>query len=270
MIKESIKSLLAEGPERVHVLADFDGTLTKKFYNGQKRPSLISILRDDPRYLGPDYAKRAHALYDHFGALEHDLKIPLSERKEAMMEWWITHKKLLIEVGLTRQHVEEAVRSGHIDFRDHAFEFVHRLDQLEIPLVILSASGLGDAVPIFMESTGCNLPNVHYIVNSMIWDAEGRAIDFETPTIHSLNKDETAIDDCPVIRAAIKDRVNVLLLGDSVSDVEMVTGFPYQKLLKIGFVDPDDPNFDARVAEMSAVYDYVITDNDYADLIAGF
>lgn len=51
-----------------------------------------------------------------------------------------------------------------------------------------------------------------------------------------MNKDETVVRDLPVYQW-IKDRRNVLLLGDSLGDVGMIRSFDYDALLKIGFLN---------------------------------
>ena len=44
---EKFKKALAEqGFQSMHVVSDFDRTLTKAFVNGKKIPSLISVIRD--------------------------------------------------------------------------------------------------------------------------------------------------------------------------------------------------------------------------------
>ncbi|MEW6063334.1 MAG: hypothetical protein AB1571_03120 [Nanoarchaeota archaeon] len=50
-----------QGVSKLHVLADFDRTLTKAFVDGKEVPSLISVLRDG-NYLTQDYAQKANGL----------------------------------------------------------------------------------------------------------------------------------------------------------------------------------------------------------------
>jgi hypothetical protein len=66
----------------MHVVSDFDRTLTKVFVNGKKIPSLISVIRDG-NYLSSDYAEKAHALFNKYHLIETDTKIPLGEKKKA-------------------------------------------------------------------------------------------------------------------------------------------------------------------------------------------
>src|SRR3989344_7124306 len=93
------KSIKEAGSRDLHILADFDRTMTKAFVNGESTPSLISILRDG-NYLTPDYAERAQALYRKYHPIEIDPDIPLLDKKKTMEEWWLTHFDLLIESKL--------------------------------------------------------------------------------------------------------------------------------------------------------------------------
>ena len=75
------KSIAKDGIECLHVLTDFDKTLTTLFVNGEKVPSLISVLRNGD-YLTPDYVQKANQLYDKYHPIEIDPKVPQKKRKK--------------------------------------------------------------------------------------------------------------------------------------------------------------------------------------------
>ena len=116
------KAIAADGPKKLHVLSDFDGTLTSVYINGVKRPSLISVLRDG-NYLTPEYAKKAWALYDKYHSLENDSTLPLQERKRTMEEWWRTHFELLIHSGLNKKDIENVIDLQNIPLKLGTQEF---------------------------------------------------------------------------------------------------------------------------------------------------
>ena len=66
LLAEKIQKFKAAGKNKFHIVSDFDKTLTKAFWNGQKHPSVIAILREE-KYLTPDYADRANALFEKLG-----------------------------------------------------------------------------------------------------------------------------------------------------------------------------------------------------------
>ena len=233
-LNKAKKLFLEQGKEKLHVIADFDRTLTKAFVNGEKIPSIISVLRNED-YLNPEYSEKAKALFNKYHPIEMDLSIPVQERKKAMHEWWTTHFDLLIKSGLNKKHLEKVVESGKIQFREGVPEFFDFLNSKNIPLVIMSSSGLG-SIPMYLEKQGKMYKNVHVISNSYEWDSGGKAIKVKEPIIHIMNKDETSVRDYPVFDL-IKDRKNVLLLGDSLEDLGMIKGFDYDNLIKVGFLN---------------------------------
>lgn len=244
------------GGRKLHILSDFERTLTYVFVNGERVPSLISVLRSSEEYLGNDYTQKAQALFEKYHPIEIDPKIPSEKKKEAMEEWWAIHSDLLIKTGLNKEHLEKVVRSGKIRLREGIKDFLDLLQSYEIPLVIMSASGLGgDAISAFLKKEGKLFSNIYIISNSFLWDKNGNAIGIKKPIIHSLNKDETIVRDFPSIYEKVKDRKNVLLLGDNLEDIGMIAGFSYDYLIKIGFLNEA---VDENLEEYKMIYDILI------------
>jgi len=246
----------------LHVLSDFDRTLTYAFVKGERVPSMISILRSSGDYLGEEYAKEAQALFQKYHQKENDPKITLKERKRLMREWWLKHYQLLIKSGLSKKHLKIVIDSQKIKLRKGAKDFFKLLSLIKIPIVIMSASGLGtEAISMFLKKEKCFYSNIYIISNSFKWDKNGKAIGVKEPIIHSLNKDETMVKNFPFYKK-IKNRKNVILLGDSPEDVGMIEGFAYKNLIKIGFLNEDvDKNlklykkvFDVLILNDSSLY----------------
>jgi len=53
----------------------------------------------------------------------------------------------------------------------------------------------------------------------------------------------------------IKNRKNVVLLGDNVEDIEMVKGFDYDNIIKIGFLNKD---VEKNIGNYKKAFDIVI------------
>lgn len=262
-LKLALEDIFSVGPDSVHVLADFDGTLTKEYIDGKKIPSLISVLRDHPGYLSAEYQAKAHELYAQYSPLEKDTQLGLSDRKDKMLEWWTRHKKLLIDSGLKRQHLEDLSRSDFIQWRDGAVEFLKLMSKAKIPVVIMSASGIGEVVPMFCKARGIDFENMHYIVNSFVWAENGSAIDWQRPIIHSLNKDETIVKDHKDIYKIVSHRRKVLLLGNNTGDLGMIKGFETDKLLSFGFLDKEET---ALETEYKKYFDQVVISDDFVGI----
>jgi len=248
------KEIKKGGAERLHILSDFERTLTYAFVGGEKVPSILSVLRSSGDYLGDDYAKDAQTLFEKYHPIEINSKIPIEAKKKAMEEWWLTHFDLLIKKGLNKKHLEKVVESGKIRLREGAEEFFGILRKYDIPLVIISSSGLGEVISMILENEGKFYSNVYIISNSFLWDKNGNVISVKKPIIHSMNKDETVLKKFPFFKK-IKDRKNVILLGDNLEDIGMAKGFEYENLIKIGFLNenvkenltPYKQNFDVII-----------------------
>ncbi|MFA5051573.1 MAG: hypothetical protein WC544_00740 [Patescibacteria group bacterium] len=262
-LDNKIKDMRRDGPGGLHVLSDFDRTLTKAYVNGKKIWSLLAILRDH-FMLTPDYPAKAQALADTYLSLERDPRISRQEKKKLMNEWWTKHFTLLVACGLTKSDIVRALSIGQIELRPGTDTMFSLLNGYHIPLVIMSASGIGgDAIAMYLKKQGLLSPNTHVIGNTIIWDKSGRATGVKKPIIHSLNKDETVIQQFPAY-ADVRDRKNVILLGDFTDDVEMVTGFDYTNLISIGFLNEDT---DRLLPEYKKCYDVVILNDGPMDAI---
>jgi 5'-nucleotidase len=264
---ESVKAgIKIGGAGEIHVLADFDRTLTRAYDNGIFVPSLTSILRDG-NYLAQDYAPRAQALFDRYHKIEADPSVPFDEKKKAMREWWKLHFKLLVKSGLKYEDLEKIADSGKIKLRDGCSELFAFLEKHGIPLVIMSSSGAGrEGISIFLKKAGKLTANIHVISNEFEWSQDGRALKAREPIIYGMNKDETLTRDFPGAYAAVKDRENVILLGDGVSDIGMIKGFDFDHLIKIGFLNE-------RVEDCLASYrenfDIIILNDGPMDYVNG-
>lgn len=232
-IKDEIRK---GGANQLHVLADFDRTLTKAFVEGEKTPSIISELRSK-NYLSEVYSKKAHELFERYHPIEIDLNIPKKEKNEKMYEWWKKHFELLIESGLNKTHLEKIIENGKIQFRKGTEEFLDFLHEKNIPLVIISSAGLGkESISMFLERQKRLYNNIYIISNEYEWDKSGNAVAVKEPIIHCMNKSEVSVKKLPIYQD-LKKRKNILLLGDNLEDIGMVEGFDYNNLIKIGFLN---------------------------------
>lgn len=240
---------------KLHILSDFDKTLTKEFIDWEKRPSLISILRRQ-NILWEEYSKKAYELFDYYNPIEISPIIDIVEKKKQMTIWWEKHLDLLIQSWLKRQDVDKAINSGIIRFREWVTSFLNLMNKENVPVVIISANALwSDSNYLFLEQNWVNISNIKIISNSFIWDENWISIWYNKPVIHVFNKDETVLKDFPQIYEEIKSRKNVILLWDSLWDPGMIEWFDYDNLLKIWFLND---NIDELLEEYKKNYDVVI------------
>lgn len=248
------KAILEQGKEKIHFLSDFDRTITYGLdKEGKITTTVISQLRNNPEYLGQDYFDEAHRLFDIYHPIEINPKISLAEKKKKMQEWWMKHFDLIAQVGLTKKLIERVVREKPLKFRKGSLEFLNFLNKNNIPIIFMSAAP-GDMLIEYLKQSSLLLPNVYVISSFYEWDKKGKALRIKEPIVHSMNKDETLIREFPVY-SKIKNRKNVLLLGDNVEDIGMIEGFDYENLIKIGFLNE---NVNENLSEFKKNYDIVL------------
>ena len=73
-----------------------------------------------------------------------------------------------------------------------------------------------------------------------------------------MNKSEIALEQFPDIYNKVLNRKNVMLLGDSLHDLDMIDGFAYDNLLSIGFCHSDKKEVQDLFVQ---TYDAVIFDD---------
>ncbi len=64
----------------------------------------------------------------------------------------------------------------------------------------------------------------------------------------------------------LKDRKNVILLGDSLGDLEMIKGFDYVNLIRMGFLNYQD---EENLEDYKKAYDVVILNDSSMDYVNG-
>lgn len=251
------------GKETCYVISDFDRTLTYGTFNGKKTASIISLLRDG-NHLTEDYAEKAHQLFDHYHAIECDPSLPLDYRKAQMKERWEKHDELLIASKLRLSDLKDIAQNGHLQLRKGVIDCLRTLNESWIPLVVFSASGCGDAIPLFMQHNQCDFPNISYVINRFNRDEEGFTKGIEGEIIHALNKDEWVFSKFPDLNKQLEKRNNVIVIGDGLGDAEMAQGSTHQTVLKIWILTLETPELLATYEE---AFDLVLIGDDDCDEI---
>lgn len=236
---ETLAHMIADGKEHLHVVADFDRTLTKAFVEGKDTASLITRLQN--WFFSPEYIGESQKIFDTYHPIEIDSTISLEQKMNAMQKRRELQFALMFRYWLTRDIIKQAMQSEKTEFRGWYAEFFDMLYVSKIPLLILSASGLWyESIYYCLEHEKRLYDNINIISNSFVRDEQGKAIAAREPIIHSFNKWETAIRNLPIYEE-IKKRKNVILLGDWLGDTHMADGFDYENIIKIWFLNHDTP-----------------------------
>jgi len=260
-LEEKIRKIKGDGGKHLHVVSDFDRTLTPMFIDGEKAETGVGQIRAGG-YLSPEYVKEAYALKDKYHPIEIDETIPLAERSKKMQEWWETHLQVMIHHGLNKEVIEDIIRKRKIVPRPGSLEFYDLLHRSNIPLLIFSASA-GDLIEGFLKQEGRHYNNIHIISNFYEFDENGLVRGYKSGIIHSFNKNEGQVKNHPY-HEQIKRRKNCMLLGDSIGDLGMTEGLDHDTILRIGFLNE---NAERSLSAFAKKFDVVISDDGPMDYV---
>ena len=233
----------------MYVLADFDRTLTL----GSSSTSWSILSKSD--MVPKEYVSERQELYDFYRPIEIDEKLDYDTKNRLMKEWWTKHISLFIKYKISEEVVKRACRDLRVmSFREGAKDFLRRMFDNNIPVIIISA-GIGNFIKEFLVMNDCDYDNI-FVVSNFIKFSDGVASGIADNIIHSLNKNEVSMPEN--IRELIKNRENIILLGDGISDVRMASEEKRSKALKIGFLEE---KVEENMESYRSVFDVVCTEN---------
>jgi 5'-nucleotidase len=232
-----LESILDAGSDNLQIVVDFDRTLTCGTVNGVEVPSLMAILRSED-HLDQDYSDRAKMMYEKYRPVELDTNLSKEEKVKAMEKWWSEHYDLKIEKGLNLKNVLDVCKSDLIRLRPGVNQLLSVCHDKNIPVIIFSANSMGKvAIDEVLKRFGCLYDNIHVFSNVQIYDEAGRMTGYQTPLVHSQNKDESVLGHMPL-------RENFIVIGDGLHDAEMINqkdkSGQERKLYKIGIYEAKD------------------------------
>lgn len=241
--------------ENLHILSDFDWTLTKSFDNWKKIPWIFQIIKEH-NLLWDEFTKKWKELFDKYYPIEIDHNITNYDKKAIMLEWWEKTFELLIEYWYNMKIVDYIWSNIFIKLRDWYKEFFDFINKKNIPIIIMSAAWTWtESIEKYLNNNIENTKNIKILSNNFTWNDKWTMVWYKKPIIHAFNKDETIINDYPEIYDTVKNKKNVILLWDSLGDHHMIDWFEYENLLKIWFLHKNDK---LQLDEYIKRYDIII------------
>jgi HAD superfamily hydrolase (TIGR01544 family) len=256
VLTQKVESIKTAGSKNFEIVADFDGTLTTGKLPDGSKISTFGLFRCF--YANPKYRDEAQALFDHYYPLEVDENIEIETKNLHMEKWWIQHLSLIISLGITKSQIMDFAVQQETFVRHGFGRFDHIVDFYDIPTTIFSA-GLGDIVQGML-----NYRFATYTINSNFFQFNdaGIATDYYNPIIHSHNKTSKVMQGlCSAQRP--NKRNNVLLLGDSLVDANMVNDTDFETVLRIGFCSNEK-----LLPQFQSVYDVVLPNEESLDIVS--
>lgn len=238
-VREKIERIRNEGKEKLHLVLDFDRTLTPSRNEKGNETATWKLLN---KRLPLEKKAVATALYEKYRPLEIAGKMTAKDAAD----WWSSCLNLYRGSGLRWSDLAYEVEST-IPIRPGVKELFETCAEKGIPTVIISA-GIRDVIelwcqkfeikPTIILSTNLYFNNEGYVCG---WDKDS--------LIHVLNKHDTGHKELSKIR---KDHPNTILIGDSIDDAAMAAGD--KNVLRCIIDDPrnDDmrePGFEEKIFE---------------------
>lgn len=239
--------------DNIYIVTDFDRTIT----NGSSKTSWSILANSD--LVPKTYVSERNELYDYYRPIEVSDSVDYEYKQAMMSEWFKKHIELFVKYKISKDVFDTAATNLRImEFRPYAREFIEFLHNNEVPLIIISA-GIGNFIESFLEKNNCNFDNVYVISNKILFE-NGIATGVGKNIIHSFNKNEASIPNS--IFEKIKNRKNVIILGDQVSDLNMVNKNDHDLVVSVGFIANDSSK-----EVLQSHFDIVCEeDNNYEDV----
>lgn len=176
----------------------------------------------------------------------------IEERVKLLQEWWEKHEDLIRGRNMTDRDIEKAVELANVPLRDNCDVMLDKCCENGIPLVVISA-GVGDIITLMLKKW---LNDITVASNFLKFEGH-KLMGFKQPVISVFNKNTVKVEHS-------NDRPNVILLGDSLGDINMADGFSNVKmLLKIGFLTGKDD----QLGDYMEGYDIVLHEDQTMNVV---
>lgn len=223
---KKIECILNGGKNKLHLVCDFDRTLTKSANDLGETVTTWAMLA---KHLPTSAQKQAWKLFGFYRPLEVQNKLTVNDA----VTWWKENLKILIKNKLKWSEITQDV-DNKMPIREGATELFHICSTNNIPLIIISA-GVKDLIELWCQKHGFKPTLI--LSTDLIFDDKGYLIGWKKDSlIHALNKKEKSGFHIKEIQ---KEKPNTILLGDSPDDAAMVN--THENVLKIII---DDQRYD--------------------------
>ena len=248
---EKLKSIRRGGKENLHVISDFDSTLSKSFSTDEKSNTTFGKIQGSG-LLGEDFERKSLELKDYYQPIEHSLDLAKEEKAVKMREWTVKAWDLIVESKLNRSLIDEINEKDKIEMRLGALDFVKEVATRDVPFLIYSGG-----IKEIIAGTLTESSSMAVLSNYFIFDDQGEISGWIPKLIDSSAKTGEYIK-LFAHYEKIKSKDHVLVLGDLVEDLRVLEGLDHEVELKIGFLNR---NIEENLDVFKQNFDVVITND---------
>ncbi|CAO3670016.1 unnamed protein product [Rhizopus stolonifer] len=200
----------------------------------------------------PEYKKESERIYNTYYPIEINQNMTHDEKVPYMIKWWTEAHESLVKQKLTKQDLVAMTEQHKLELRNGVDRVLKDCHERTIPFLVFSA-GIGDIIENVLKREDLYFDTMHIVSNLMVFENDV-CVDFKEPLIHVFNKSEFQLETSPY-HALIQKRSNVILMGDSMGDLQMSQGVEHSICLNIGFLNHDLATLEPKYAE---AFDIVI------------
>ena len=255
MIYINSKNKFKLNKNNAYILIDFDKTIT--CCEGDDSWAAVA----NPKIVGKEIKNDIDKLYEKYRPIEMDYNISKQEKLKQMEIWYSECMNLYYNYKLTKNKIEESIKSSNIKFRKGVKELLISLHKQNVPVIILSA-GIGNTIEQFLKTNNCYFDDTMYIISNFIeFDRKGNVKKFDnSKIIHSLNKNiNVHLPD--KFKKKIRNKKYKILLGDLIEDTKMVDKDELNTTLTIGILTKEMES-EENLKLYNTKFDIVLTDEE--------
>lgn len=260
---KKINKMIMDGSSKVQIVTDFDHTLTRhSMDNGAIVLTSFGMFRECPstpqRYKDED--NRLSAIYK---PIESDPVMSTDDKTKHMIDWYTAAHALLKGVKFPKHELMEIAVKMKECFRTGVQDLMCWSEQHSVPVLVFSA-GLGESVVAALQASNYMLPNVKVVSNFLDMDDNDVIVGIKGVVIHTYNKNEAAIKDTEYY-TMVKERSNVILMGDNIGDAGMAEGMEHcDVVIKVGFLGN---NKEGNLQKYLEKFDIVLVNESSVDVV---
>lgn len=230
-VLKKFNKLASEGREKLHLLMDFDRTLTiGKDAEGNEVTSWNILTK----LLPPKAFAKQQKLYEKYRPLEASGKMT----SEEAVSWASKVLKIIVASEVNLLEIEKDF-SRNTSIRYYAKNIFDACSILDIPTVIVSA-GIKEVIDVWSKEFAVS-PTLILAIK-LFTDSNGKIIDWDKNIVHVKNKKEHGHKELTKIK---QQRPNIILIGDAIEDADMAEGD--ENVLRIRIFNPrEDEIFDKQ------------------------
>jgi 5'-nucleotidase len=176
-----LRQLKNDGLSNLGFVCDFDLTFTRYKTNQVRGCSTYQLISSS--VLKGERAAYSESLYNHYHPLEIDPSVPADVKAGLMNEWWDKSNHVLLESGFQETHLLSYIFESSLYFRYGVREFIQRLNQNNLELVIVSG-GIGNLIEKSLDFVE-KVKNFKLFSNFIAFDEHGKSSHFLTPDVRT-------------------------------------------------------------------------------------